>query len=145
MHGLPALIAIFVAAALGALFLWSLWPDARRPVMLIAAMSLPSGLSLTSASYFATLLLFPRRIGWYPWLESFVLVVFVLAVWRRQVRMPLRLSWPSALLRPGNGAALACVVAAASACFATAAAVARANPWGYWDAFARINTKARVL
>lgn len=136
--------SIAVAFVLGYLLVWNFWPTQKRPMVLIAVPALPAGWSLTSVMYFFWLILSGGRSRWYPAVEVLVLLLALLVSWKRH-RDPTSFNhWRLALRRPGGWTLLLLLVAV---CFSFIIPVTRAsvNPWGYWDAWARINLKARFL
>jgi hypothetical protein len=132
-----------VAYAAGALLSWRLWPTRAKPAVLLAALALPVGLSVTSSAYFLLLVVSAGRASWYPALEAAALVVAAGCAWRGRERA--RLLLPS---RPRPSPAAAGLVLFAGGALITAMVILReaeVAPWGYWDAWSRINLKARFL
>jgi hypothetical protein len=136
-------LGLLVAYAAGGLLVWRLWPARARPGLLIAALAWPLGLSVTSSAYFLWLVVSGGRASWFPPLESALLALAGWLAWRRRGRgAPLAWSWP----RPSiEAAALSILVVALVTALLVVLRWAEVTPWGYWDAWARINLKARFL
>lgn len=131
-----------MAFAAGALLVSRLWPSRARPAILLAALALPAGLALTSSGYFLWLVVSAGRSSWYPWIEAAAVALAGGCAWRARGRT--RLLFPS--LRPSPAAAaLALLACAALVTLLVILRQAEVAPWGYWDAWSRINLKARFL
>ena len=133
-----------MALVAGALLVWRLWPARAKPAALLAALALPAGLALTSTVYFLWLVVSGGRAAWYPAVELAVLAAAVLVLRRPRAARRARLVLPA---RPPPLEALALLVLALTAGVALLVTLrwAAVTPWGYWDAFARINLKSRFL
>lgn len=137
-------LSIAIAFLFGYLLIWHVWPVPDRPVLLIAMLALPAGWSLTSICYFFWLILSGGRGSWYPGIEIVFLIVFLVMGLRyyRSTKAPHFVWMPKDRLKALTSLGFLCVTVVL---FAVAAIRASVNPWGRWDAWARINVKARFL
>lgn len=139
------LLGLGLAYAAGGLFAWRLWPGREKPALLLAALAWPAGLALTSSAYFLWMSISGGRAAWYPWLE---VVALAAASWF--VRGARRVSGDRLVLprRPKSAVEATALVVLALVVACALLVVLRydaASPRGYWDAWARINLKARFL
>jgi hypothetical protein len=133
------LVAIPWAGALAGV---RLWPGRAKPLVLLAALAWPLGLALTSGAYFLWLVVSGGRAGAYVPLELAVLLGASALAWR--ARRSARFVLPRAPARRELGLGLVVLVVVGLVAL-TVVRTSAANPWGYWDAWARINLKARFL
>jgi len=142
------LLSIVVAFICGSLLTGCFWPTRPRPALLLAVMALPAGLVLTSASFFFWTVISGGRSNWYPVVEVILLFLAMAVVWFRQHKGD-RAWWPVLRWRlPITHVSVLSgllLLICASLCFVITCKLADVNPWGYWDAWARINHKARFL
>ncbi len=151
MTGLAVGFAVLLNGLAGLLLVWRLWPTRCKPVLPIAVLSWPAGLALTSQLYFLWLVISGGEAQWYPLVEGVLLLGAALWCWRSARRRGERVLWPR-LARSGSRVAsmLEAVLPAAMLLVVALAGLgiwrlAEASPWGYWDAWCRINLKARFL
>ena len=138
-------LGIALVFAIGALLVLRLWPLRVKPALLLAALAWPAGLSVTSSTYFLWMVVSGGRARWFPWLELAGFVVAAWLAWRARGPGGGRLVFPP---RPRTGLdAVALVVLGLAAATALVGVLryAEDTPWGFWDAWARINLKARFL
>src|SRR5262245_10825076 len=138
-------LGIVLVLAAGALLVGRLWPLRIRPALLLAALAWPAGLALTSSTYFLWMVVSGGRASWYPWLELAGVAALAWLAWRGRDPRRGRVVW---LARPRSGieaAALVVLVLAVLTALVGVLRYAEVTPWGYWDAWARINLKARFL
>jgi len=137
-------LGLGLAWAAGALLARRLWPARDAPAVLLAVLAWPAGLALTSSAYFLWMVVSGGRAGWYPWLELAGVGAALGFAWARRTRgarwvLP---SWPETGVERAALVVVALVLACALLVVLRTTAV---TPWGYWDAWARINFKARFL
>jgi hypothetical protein len=85
------------------------------------------------------------RARWYPWLELAGIAVVAWLAWRGPASRRGRLVWPARPRSVAEAAALAVLGLAVITALVGVLRYAEVTPWGYWDAWARINLKARFL
>ena len=134
--------------AYGSMFIKCALPTRCRPILLFIVLSLPTGLAITSTIYFLWMIISDGKNTWYPYAEVFLLVLFLTLVWMRHLKEEnlhlvkklciQKVSVPTALM-------LLALVFGAVVSFTFSLKLANINPWGGWDAWARINLKARFL
>lgn len=136
-------VGLALAFIEGGLLVACLWPGRALPLGLVAALAWPAGLALSSAAVFLQLVVL-ESARW-PLFEGLLLAG--LLAWalstRRRTRRRLLFARP-ALASPTTLALVMLAVAAGAALMASLV-VAESIPDGYWDAWARINLKARFL
>lgn len=137
-------LGLGLAYAAGTLLARRLWPGRERPAVLLAVLAWPAGLALTSSAYFLWMVVSGGRAGWYPWLEIAGIGAALGLARARRARGERRFfpRWPWTGPERAALVVLALVLACALFVVLRTAAV---SPWGYWDAWARINLKARFL
>jgi hypothetical protein len=131
--------------AAGALLAWRLWPGSPKPAVLLAVLAWPAGLALTSSAYFLWMVVSGGGGAWYPFIELACLALAAVLVWRRRRARAERLALPPRPRLDLGTAAFALVAIVAATSLAETLRWAEAYPWGYWDAWSRINLKARFL
>jgi len=137
-------VCTLVSIVFGCLLVWCCWPGQDRPWLLVALVSLPVGLSLTSAMFFLWLVISGGKGNWYPMVECGVLVATLSVAWkfRRDIKTVSQWGVPfSAKSLFAILVVLAAVLPVSIAAFMRTLV----NPWGRWDAWARINVKAHFL
>lgn len=138
-------LGLALSFAAGGCLAWRLWPARAKPALLLAALAMPAGLALTSSAYFLWLVVSGGRASWYPVIEVAALLGASFLVWQRQRARPGRLVLPPRPRLGMEAAALLVLSVAAVVSLTVILRYAEVSPWGYWDAWARINLKARHL
>lgn len=137
-------LGLLCAFILGYALIWLIWPQSARPALLIAVLALPAGWALTSVTYFFWLILSDGQSSWYVMLEI-LLLLLVVGLFLKSSR---GIKTLNCFVRPKSRAAILLplsVLAVTGFVFTIPVKLAIVNPWGYWDAWSRINVKARFL
>lgn len=110
-------------------------------------LALPAGLALSSAGYFFWLFFTGGLSSMYPFAEGslLLLILTILCIRNRKKDRTHSSGLPLSLPSPATILLFLALVFAAFMCFTISFKLANLNPWGYWDAWARINLKARFL
>ena len=148
MNALAPFVALVAAYVAGGLVLWNLWPGRTRPVVLLGVFALPTGVGVTSVAFFLWRLIPFDAIHLYRWIEVFFLVAAVLGTrhrFKRKGRGRIRITWPGHFVPARDGLAMIGLVSAVAVAAVHTGIKAAGNSWGVWDAWARINLKARFL
>lgn len=136
--------SICTAFSVGLFILWRFWPDSKPPVFMLSVLALPVGWAITSALFFFWLTISGGKSNWYPIIETVIIFSAALSCFRFQKKS--KKTYCFQMLKDKlfllSFFGVFCVSAAT---FAIVIKKAALNPWGRWDAWARINLKGRFL
>lgn len=137
-------LSIFISFAIGWLLIRCLLSESSVPRYLCVLMALPVGWALTSIFFFLWLVVSDGKSLWYPAVEI-VLFLAVLVYALNKLRKGRKTFSVRTGLRKKEAWVSIGFFIFTIMNFSIVAMKTSLNPWGRWDAWARINLKARFL